>query len=320
MSRIHEALRRATEERAAQLEAGLELGTADVTAGVPHPLTAEPAVAPPPGLGRVNGSGHSAVPLRYEDLLKRCTHPEWHLDPQYNVFQNPQMGGEGSERFRTLRSRLYQIAATRQLRRLLVTSGVPAEGKTFVASNLARSMVRQPEQRVLLLDADLRMPRLHVALGAPSHPGLVDYLRGEADEYAIVQKGMEENLCLIPGGSQASNPSELLLSERMKHLLDLLTPVFDWIIVDSSPALPVHDAIVLADMMDGVLLVCRAGSTDLEIAEKTVAEFRDKKLLGVVLNQARECYPYGSYYFDSYVEGVERSPQNLGEQGVHAGS
>ena len=103
------------------------------------------------------------------------------------------------------------------LRRVAVTSSVPAEGKTFVAANLAQSIVRQPDRKVLLIDADLRASRLHHMLGAPRTPGLADYLRGEADEFKVVQKGSDAHLCFIPAGNEVSNPSELLLNDRMQR-------------------------------------------------------------------------------------------------------
>jgi Mrp family chromosome partitioning ATPase len=111
---------------------------------------------------------------------------------------------------------------------------------------------------------------------------------------------MKENLFLIPGGTLASNPSELLLSDKMRHLLNLAVTSFDWIILDSPPSLPVHDASVLAELMDGVLFVIRAGSTDAEIAERTVAEFQGKNLLGVVLNQVEKSDSYGDEYQNYY--------------------
>jgi len=117
------------------------------------------------------------------------------------------------------------------------------------------------------------------------------------DEFAIVQNGLEGNLCFIPGGEQVSNPSELLLRDRMKHLLDLMTPIFDWIIIDTPPALPVHDASMLAGHCDGVLFVVRAGTTDSEIAQRVAAEFRDKNLLGVVLNRVDSADIYNNYYY-----------------------
>src|SRR5208337_2952302 len=106
---------------------------------------------------------------------------------QMSAFYNKEENPVGAERFRTLRGRLYQISELQPLKRVLVTSSLPSEGKTFIASNLAQSIVQQPDQRVLLLDADLRLPQLHATLGAPKSPGLTEYLLGTADEYSIVQ-------------------------------------------------------------------------------------------------------------------------------------
>jgi len=235
--------------------------------------------------------------LRYEDLIKKCAKPKWKIDPRMSVFEGSDDTQLGAERFRTLRSRLYQIAGSRPLRRIVVTSSLPAEGKTFVAANLAQSIMRQPDRKVLLIDADLRASRLHQVLGAPRTPGLSDYLRSEADEFQIVQKGTDSNLCLIAGGGEVTNPSELLMNERLSKLLELMTPLFDWIIIDTPPALPVHDASMMADLCDGVLFVVRAGLTDHEMAAKATAEFQDRNLLGVVLNRVESGVGYGGYYY-----------------------
>ena len=337
MSRIHEALKKAAKERAAQLAAAktgvagvaeaaapAERKVAETVVGDTAPVTVDARVAgattdakqhvaanqavavETPPIARVILPVRSApadTPVRdfcYEELLKRCNQQEWQIDPLSSVCANSKPGEGGPERFRTLRSRLYKIATTRKLKKVLITSGVAAEGKTFVASNLAQSIVQQPELRVLLIDGDLRSSRLHLLFGAPSCPGLSDYLRGQADEYAVMQKGMSENLFLISGGSPVSNPSELLFSDRMKQLLNAVTPIFDWIIIDSPPTLPVHDASVLAELMDGVLFVIRAGSTDAEIVERTAAEFQGKNLLGVVLNQVEKSDSYGDEYQNYY--------------------
>jgi protein-tyrosine kinase len=302
MSRIHEALKRAAHERSTQVAAGLEAQIAEVAGEIRPSGAAAINLAAPTAPVAVVAGAKKAVSLGYEELVMRCAHPEWRLDALNSVFQNPKIGLRASERFRALRTRLYQIAGVRALRRLLVTSSVAGEGKTFVSSNLAQSIVQQPNLRVLLVDADIRASRLHARLGAPNRPGLSDYLRGEADEFEIVQKGMAENLCLIPGGSPVSNPSELLLSDRMKHLLEFLTPIFDWVIIDSPPAMPVPDASILAELVDGVLLVVHAGSTHVAIAEKTVAEFQGNNLLGVVLNQVEKSESYIDYYYDYHAE------------------
>jgi len=205
----------------------------------------------------------------------------------------------GAEQFRTLRSRLYQIRAAQPLRTLLVTSSLPSEGKTFVTNNLAQAIVRQPDRRVLIIDADLRCSRLHVPLGAPASPGLTDYLRGEVDEMAIIQHGLEGNLCFIPGGNQVTNPSELLSNGRLRALLDRVTPVFDWVILDSAPLLPVSDSSVLADLIDGVLIVVRAGQTPSPIAQRACQELRGRNILGVVLNAVGPQHAYGEAYYSS---------------------
>ena len=284
MSRIHDALKKAAEERALQPPASSAQTFVEVTEGNIRSAPAGNGLDTAPKNGSAKADKQTF--LRFEQLLNRCAHPKWTLDPRVSVFGGTDSKKIGAEPFRTLRSRLSQIADTRLLKRVVITSSVPAEGKTFVAANLAQSIVRQPDRRVLLIDADLRASRLHLALGAPSTPGLTDYLRGEADEFAIIQSGPDENLCFIPGGNEVSNPSELLLGERMRHLLDVVTPMFDFVILDSPPATPVHDPSVLADLCDGVLFVVRAGVTDFEVAEKAVAEFREKNLLGVVLNAA----------------------------------
>src|SRR5580698_954319 len=278
MSRIHEALKRAEQEKAAN----------------PRPATAEQARTTAAPVYE-----HHSTTLRYEDLVARCTHPEWKADSTLRASLAGESGRVVGERFRTLRSRLYQIAGMRSLRRLLITSSMQGEGKTFIATNLVRSIIRQTDKRVLLVDADLRAPRLHTALGAPSTLGLSDYLRGEADEFRVMQNSETPNLCFIPCGTRVSNPSELLLSDRMKVLLDTVTPAFDWIILDSPPSLPVHDASSMADLCDGVMFVVRAGETSYEVAKKAASEFRDKNLIGVVMNQVDKSQGRGDYYYNA---------------------
>ncbi len=301
MSRIHEALKRAEQEKSANPRPVVREESPRATAAVPvldqpPPTNRVVEEVRPRQNERFNDRGTT---LRYEDLVAHCTHPEWKADSTLRASLAGESGRVVGERFRTLRSRLYQIAGTRNLRRLLITSSVQGEGKTFIATNLVRSIIRQADKRALLIDADLRAPRLHTALGAPSTLGLSDYLRGEADEYRIVQNSETQNLCFIPCGTRVSNPSELLLSERMKVLLDTVTPAFDWVILDSPPSLPVHDASSLADLCDGVLFVVRAGETSYEVAKKASSEFRDKNLIGVVMNQVDKSQSRGEYYYNA---------------------
>jgi len=305
MSRIHEALKRAATERSAQLvgKPAPELVERISESLVEGTLAAQPRREGHKGLVDSGEPGSDG----FEKLIARCRRTEWKIDPRFSVFADEADLWQGAERFRTLRSRLYQIAAVRPLKRVLITSSVPEEGKTFIASNLAQSMIRQENRKVLLVDGDLRAPRLHLTLGAAGTPGLTDYLRGEADESQIIQVGDQDNLCFIPGGNMVSNPSELLHSEKMKVLLDHLTPIFDWVIIDSSPTIAVHDASIVADMCDGVLFVVRAGKTDFEIAQKAAGEFHETSLLGVVLNRVDKSETYGDYYYGYPSENEARS-------------
>jgi capsular exopolysaccharide synthesis family protein len=303
MSRIHEALKKAEQERAAAQPP-------DSSPSLPSTAT---EVIPRAREGSDEAPSifkHSAAIAsqpgnlkRFEDLCKQCAHPHWHPDPNVNIFSNPALSAIAAEQFRTLRSRLYQLRGSQQLRTLLVASSVPAEGKTFVTNNLAQAIVRQPDRRCLIIDADLRCSRLHVPLGAPPSPGLTDYLLGDADEATVIQHGHEGNLCFIPGGKEVANPSELLLNGRLKTLLERVTPIFDWVILDSPPLLPVADASLLADHVDGVILVVRAASTPTGAAERACQELQGRNVIGVVLNAVEQSQAYGSYYYAGYGYG-----------------
>ncbi len=306
MSRIHEALKKAEEERAAIQATDASVLMADPTASAVAQVAPVADIEGGRFLAPEAAPTHSAGYLRFDEMRKHFTHPHWDLEPNVNVFINSALkASHGSEQFRTLRSRLYQMRASQSLRTLLVTSSVPTEGKTFVTNNLAQAIVRQPDRRVLIIDADLRCSRLHVPLGAPPSPGLTDYLRGEVDEKAIIQQGLEGNLCFIPGGNEVVNPSELLSNGRLRTLLDRVTPVFDWVILDSPPCLLVADASVLADLCDGVLLVVRAGLTPAATAQRATQELRGRNVVGVVLNAVNESHAYNLQDYYGYGESKE---------------
>jgi protein-tyrosine kinase len=303
MSKIHDALKKAQEERAANApQMSHEVA---VEAERPSPKRNESPVAvalAEPKLPNLLTGRETFSPeaLRFENILKNCAKPNWKLDPHAIVLSGASAVKSGAEQFRTLRSRLGQIRESFPLKTILVTSAISGEGKTFISSNLAQVFARQKERKVLLIDGDLRRSRLHMPLGAPSSPGLSEYLRGTASETEVIQHGQEENLCFIPGGSFVQEPSELLANGRFKILLERLAPVFDWIVVDSPPCVPVSDSLVLADHCDGVLLVVRAASTPLAIAQKARQELQGRNVIGVVLNSVAETQSYGGYYYDGY--------------------
>ena len=246
-----------------------------------------------------------------DELRQKCRVTEWKPDRSKMLFFDRSNHNVvvGSEEFRTLRSKLYQVRAKQRLRTVLVTSALPGEGKSFVAANLAQVIVRQAGRKALLIDGDLRWSRLHTYLGAPQTPGLTEYLRGAASEAEVIQRGPLDNLYFIAGGTQAQQPAELIGNGRLKALLEKMASVFDWVILDSPPIVPVSDASVMADMCEGLLLVVQADVTPLEMAQKARQEFHNKPLLGVVLNQVQVKRSYGSYYY-YYGSYGRRNQQN----------
>lgn len=297
MSRIHEALKRAEQDRAGAQGGHVEPSqTGEVSAVSPATgsSVADSDVAPVSSF-----STSLSNQFTYETLLSRCVPSDWSPDRKTMLFYNSEQG-PGTEEFRTLRSRLYQMREKHPLKKVLVTSSLPKEGKSFVAANLAQALAWQQGRRVLLIDGDLRASRLHLALGSLLTPGLSEYLQSGADEFAIMQRGAMENLFFIPAGRSSSNPAELVANGRLKILLSRAESLFDWIIVDSPPAVPVSDAGLMATHCDGVLMVVRSNATPSDLARKARAEFADSLLLGVVLNGVKGASAAYSRYYGAY--------------------
>jgi protein-tyrosine kinase len=302
MSKIHDALKKAQEVVSRESPALAQRGSTETQAApAPNVVEATTVAERRSPVLEAFSSGISGQYLRFEDLLKQCAEPVWQPDPQAIVFSGSYGPSQGAEQFRTLRTRLYQLRDLSPLKKLLITSSIAAEGKTFVATNLAQAFAREQSRRVLLIDGDLRNARLHLPLAAPLSPGLAEYLRGEASEADIIQHGQPGNLCFIAGGNGGgTNASELLSNERLPKLLERIAPLFDWVIVDSPPCLPVADASVLAGFTDGLLLVVRAESTPSAMVQKARQELRKRNVIGVVLNGVEEFDSYGRYYTYGY--------------------
>jgi capsular exopolysaccharide synthesis family protein len=162
---------------------------------------------------------------------------------------------------------------------------------------------------ILLVDADLRGPTIHTILGAPNKPGLTEYLAGTATAEDILQRnenltideaGRERavsNFAFISAGDGGDNASELIANRRMEDLITTLSPHFDWIIIDSPPVLAFSDAIDLARVAGGVLLVARGASTPFNVAQKAQAAFSNSRVLGFVLNAVKDVPNNSSYYY-----------------------
>jgi receptor protein-tyrosine kinase len=308
MSRIHEALKKAEEERSKRPIPPPDAKAADISQVGPNPeeeLLSRAAVEEVSAL--YSEADERPDQLTIEVLRTQVRKYTWHPNPQTMLFFDHEAYALGTEEFRTLRSRLYGMRELRPLRTILMTSAAPGEGKSFIAANLAQIFAQQPEKRALLIDGDLRWSRLHLSMGTPSTPGLTEYLRGEANELAVLQRGPLENLLFIPGGKHASDPAELIANGRFQNLLQRLSSLFDWIVIDSPPAMAVSDPRVMGGICDGVLLVVGAGMGSYDLVQKACQQFDEKHLLGVVLNLAEPrttySYKYFGYYQDSATEG-----------------
>jgi capsular exopolysaccharide synthesis family protein len=191
-----------------------------------------------------------------------------------------------AEQYRQLRTRLSHTEGATALRTILITSPQKGEGKSVTAANLALTMAQELQRRVVLVEADLRKPSLEQLFGLPAGPGLADYLAGACDLREAMKFLPEHNLTVIPAGTMPANPAELLGSTAMRRLLDQLRSRFDRVILDTPPVLPLADVAVLAPIVDGALLVVRAGVTPKPAIENALRAFDSSRLLGVVLNES----------------------------------
>lgn len=214
-----------------------------------------------------------------------------------------------SEAYRTLRTNIQFSSVDNPVRRLLVTSSSPGEGKSTTAANLG-VVLAQTGQRVILVDTDLRRPTLHKVFGIPNNTGLTTALLASQDTPIMEQLQPTEvpDLHILTSGPIPPNPSELLGSQRMAYLIEMLAEVADIIIFDSPPVLAVTDAAVLGRQMDGVLLVVDTGTTHEQVLGNAVAELQKTgvNILGVALNRLdtrRNGYYY--YYYHYYYQEDE---------------
>lgn len=304
MSRIYEALQKAESEKKVERQPGEPRLPADEQADVPAAVTLpydEPAIF---------AGAAAEEPVRVHELggglnLGAIASLPW--NPSIDRLPALLERGPAVEQFRSLRSRVYEARDIRSLKSILVSSGLPQEGKSFVSANLALSLARHKSSKVLLIDGDMRRYTLHELLGTESHPGLAEYLAGKASAEQVMQRMADgaaptsvnhilSNLTFIPGGNGGDKAADLSGNPRFGELLRLAAPYFDWIIVDSSPVVPVSDGVNLARSCDGVLLVARAGVTKYAVAQRAASELRSANVLGFVLNAMVENPQTSSYY------------------------
>ena len=206
---------------------------------------------------------------------------------------------EAIEQYRRLGAVMYQAQADRGTRVVMITSTVPAEGKSLTATNLALTLSESYRQRVLLIDADLRRPTLHDVFQIPNLAGISDWLKGDGSgKMPLVQ--VTRHLTLLPGGRPDSDPMSALVSDRMKQVLSRASERFDWVIVDTPPVAGLPDGHLLAALVDTIVFVVAAGRTPAAAVQRAVEQLGRDRIIGVVLNRVEgrslQAYGQGSHY------------------------
>jgi receptor protein-tyrosine kinase len=223
------------------------------------------------------------------------------------------------EAMRCLRTNLlFSKAQGEGARVVVVTSTGPQEGKSVTASNLAISLA-EAHMRVLLVDADLRRPRVHEIMSARLDPGLSNVLVGDARPSQALQKTSVRGLQVMAAGRVPPNPAELLGSQEFRRFVKSLDGFFDWVVIDSPPVLPVTDATILAQVAGSVLFVVNARDTNRYRARHAIGQLRRvaAPLIGVVLNGA-DLNREGAYYSDYYSSDYHRYYVSDAEQPAKA--
>jgi len=205
------------------------------------------------------------------------------------------------EQFRRLAAALHHQKTQNGASTVMIASAVENEGKTLTATNLALTLSESYQRRVLLIDADLRRPSVHRIFNIDNRYGLSDTLKHVVPDGKLPLHRLSANLWVVPGGTPDPDPMSGLTSETMHQLLAEAVEQFDWVVIDTPPVVLLPDANLLAAMIDTALLVVRANSTPYPLSARAVEAIGQDRLLGVVLNRARDNdLGNGGYYYSHY--------------------
>jgi capsular exopolysaccharide synthesis family protein len=231
----------------------------------------------------------------------RVLHPK--PTPEQRLVSLSDPNGPGAEMFRVLATRLAHMKDKRPLSKLLVSSAVVDEGKSVVAVNLAIALAQRPGERVLLIEADLRRPTASTLLSSSGTKGITEWHSGRLSIQNALYKVGDLPLWFLAAGEAMQEPLPVLESLEFANMIEAVSAHFDWVMLDSTPMLPMADAASLARLCDGVLVVVREGHTRRKMLNKALESIERKKLLGLVFNEAASTQAtyeqFGGYaYYD----------------------
>jgi capsular exopolysaccharide synthesis family protein len=221
-------------------------------------------------------------------------------------------GGMAAEKFRVLGLKLRHLREKRKLKRVVITSSIPEEGKSLIAANLALNQSRSKVLSTVLIDGDLRRPELASRFGFHRNlPGLSEVLRGERQLSEVVYKLEGSGLWFLPAGMTPENPLEVMQSGRLQQLLEQLDASFDWVIIDTPPVRPLADTPLWMKLADGVLLVTREGVCEKKQLERALEVIDPATMLGVVVNSCSTNEQ--KYYYARYGSTASEDEPSLAE-------
>jgi protein-tyrosine kinase len=217
------------------------------------------------------------------------------------AYHNPQ--SIEAELFKVLRTNLLFPANGKAPKTIMVTSAISGDGKSLVSANLAISIANGIEQHVLLIDADIRKPSIHTYFGLGRREGLSEYLASGSDVSKNFVKTPVHKLTILPAGTPPDNPSELLTTQKMKTLLSEVAQRYEdrYIIIDTAPPSVATETAAIANYVDGIIIVVRAGKTHREAVSEVIDQLGKEKIFGLVLNNSdqsvKKYYGYGKSYY-----------------------
>jgi len=238
--------------------------------------------------------------IEISSVLKHAQIEKVVIEPNSRVALLMDPLSAAADRFRYLRMRLQDLRQVAKLQSLVITSPLPEEGKSTMAMCLATALAEGGKHSTLLIEADLHHPTLGASLGLRPERGLAECLESEFDPLSEIRKIEPLGWYLLHAGKTKGNPTELLQSETLSGLMQRVAPHFDWILIDSPPALPLTDAFSLSRQVDATLLVARADRTPREAIEETLKLIGRKHVVGIVLNGAEGLTSLYSKYYGSY--------------------
>jgi capsular exopolysaccharide synthesis family protein len=228
--------------------------------------------------------------------------------PESHLVSLPDSESPANEAFHLLGVRLRHLRRQRPLKKVLVTSTIPQEGKSVVAANLACTLALRTQQKVLLLEGDIRRPTQSKIFGLTHKPGICEWLNGERTLIKSMYRLERPGIWIFPAGSGSGNSLELLQSGGATPMMEQLMSWFDWVVIDSPPILPLADTSVWTNMADGILLVTRQGITHKRQLKRGLEALGTQKLIGAVLNSAK-----GAAHTDYYYRPTNRLPNEDAE-------